>query len=147
MSCSRMKQPGEAGRPTHGWLWIGSLCWEKDVFKLVVKTWMGLEGYMAAMYQVNFLTLQRVGLHVGCHVEKCAEVARHWVCSVVVESLSPVWLSEPSRLLCPWDSPGKDTRVGCHFLLQGIFPTQGSNPPLLHLKSWCDIFTEMPGSN
>ena len=29
------------------------------------------------------------------------------------------------RLLCPWDSPGKNTRVGCHSLLQGIFPTQG----------------------
>ena len=32
----------------------------------------------------------------------------------------------------PWDSPGKSTRVGCHFLLQGIFPTQQSNPGLLH---------------
>ena len=28
----------------------------------------------------------------------------------------------PTRLLCPWDSPGKNTGVGCHFLLQGIFP-------------------------
>ena len=33
-----------------------------------------------------------------------------------------------TRLLCPWDSPGKNTRVGCHALLQGIFPTQGLNP-------------------
>ena len=31
----------------------------------------------------------------------------------------------PARLLCPWDSPDKSTRVGCHALLQGIFPTQG----------------------
>ena len=31
-------------------------------------------------------------------------------------------------LLQPWDSPGKNTGVGCHFLLQGIFPTQGLNP-------------------
>ena len=46
------------------------------------------------------------------------------------------WLCDPwtvaSRLFCPWDSPGKNTRVGCHFLLQGIFPTQGSYPCLLH---------------
>ena len=35
-----------------------------------------------------------------------------------------------TRLLCPWDSPGKNTGVGCHFLLQGIFLTQGSNPSL-----------------
>ena len=33
-----------------------------------------------------------------------------------------------------WDSPGKNTGVGCHFLLQGIFPTQGSNPGLLHCR-------------
>ena len=32
----------------------------------------------------------------------------------------------------PWNSPGKNTGVCCHFLLQGIFPTQGSNPSLLH---------------
>ena len=40
------------------------------------------------------------------------------------------------RLPCPWDSPGKNTGVGCHFLLQGIFLTQGSNPGLLCLLQW-----------
>ena len=39
-------------------------------------------------------------------------------------------------LPCPWDSAGKNTEVGCHFLLQGIFPTQGSSPHLLHLLHW-----------
>ena len=38
------------------------------------------------------------------------------------------------RLLCPWNSLGKSTRVGCHALLQGIFLTQGSNPCLLHCR-------------
>ena len=41
---------------------------------------------------------------------------------------------KPSKLLCPWNSPGKNTEVGCHSLLQGIFPTQGSNPGLPHWK-------------
>ena len=36
----------------------------------------------------------------------------------------------------PWDSPGKITGVGCHFVLQGIFPTQGLNPRLLYLLHW-----------
>ena len=36
------------------------------------------------------------------------------------------------RLLCPWDSPSKNTGVGCYAPLQGIFPTQGSNLSLLH---------------
>ena len=40
----------------------------------------------------------------------------------------------PARLLCPWDSPGKNTGVGSHFLLQGIFPTQESNLGLLHCR-------------
>ena len=35
-----------------------------------------------------------------------------------------------------WDSPGKNTGMGCHFLLQGIFLTQGSNPHLLCLLHW-----------
>ena len=42
-----------------------------------------------------------------------------------------LWLP---RFLCPWDSPGKNTGVGCQALLQGIFPTQGSNPGLLHCR-------------
>ena len=54
------------------------------------------------------------------------------VASVVSDSLWFYGL-QPTRLLCPWDSPGKDTGVGCHFLLQGIFPTQGSNLCLLRL--------------
>ena len=39
---------------------------------------------------------------------------------------------QPTRLLCPWDFPNKNTEVGCHFLLQGFFPIQGSNLHVLH---------------
>ena len=52
-------------------------------------------------------------------------------CWVVTDSLRPKGL-QPTRLLCPWNSPGKNSGVCCHFLLQGIFLTQGSNPCLLH---------------
>ena len=41
---------------------------------------------------------------------------------------------QPTRLLCPWGFPGKDTGVVYHFLLQGIFPTQGLNLGLLHCR-------------
>ena len=41
-------------------------------------------------------------------------------------------LWDPARLLCSWHFPDKNTEVGCHFLLQGIFLTWGSNPGLLH---------------
>ena len=38
-----------------------------------------------------------------------------------------------TRLLCPWDSPDKNTGVGCHALIQGILQTQEPNPHLLNL--------------
>ena len=40
---------------------------------------------------------------------------------------------QPARLLCLWDSLGKKTGVGCHALLLGVFPTQGSSSGLSHL--------------
>ena len=54
-------------------------------------------------------------------------------CSVVSKSLQPHGL-QPTRLLCPWDSPGKSTGVGNHSLLQGTFLTQESNPSLPHCR-------------
>ena len=52
---------------------------------------------------------------------------------IVSDSLWPHGLY-PTRVLCPWDSPGKNTGVGCHSLLQRIFPTQGLNSGLLHYR-------------
>ena len=76
--------------------------------------------------------------HLCVRTSKCFLGAKHCgsvsvSCSVVSDSLQPHEL-QPSRLLCPWDSQGKNTGVGCHFLLQGIFLTQGSNPGLLHCR-------------
>ena len=59
---------------------------------------------------------------------------------VKVKSLSRVRLFvtphrlQPTRLLHPWDFPGKSTGVGCHFLLKGIFASQGLNPGLPHCR-------------
>ena len=73
----------------------------------------------------TFVTL--ILFKTGCHA-----------CSVMSDSQRPHGLlccQEQHRDLCPWDFPGKNTGVGCHFLLQGIFLTQGSNPPL-RLLHW-----------
>ena len=56
-------------------------------------------------------------------------------CSVVSDSLQPHGL-KPTSLLCPWNSPGKNTGVGSYSLLRGIFPIQGSN---LGLSYWGQI--------
>ena len=53
--------------------------------------------------------------------------------SVVFDSLRLYGLST-AKLLCPWDSLAKNTGLGCHFLLLGIFSTQGSNPCLPHCR-------------
>ena len=55
------------------------------------------------------------------------------VASVTSDSLLPHGL-QPGRRLCPWNFPDKNTGVGCHALLQGIFPTQESNPGFLHCR-------------
>ena len=66
---------------------------------------------------------------LSCGVRACS------VASVVSDTLRPHGLYT-TRLLCPWDSPGKNTGVGCHFLLQEIFPIQGLNPCLFSLLHW-----------
>ena len=45
---------------------------------------------------------------------------------------APWTVAHPNPL--SWNFPGKDTGVGCHFLLHGLFPTQGLNPGLLHCR-------------
>ena len=44
------------------------------------------------------------------------------------------WIGACTKLLSPWDFQGKSTGVGCHFLLQGTFPTQGSSPGFSHCR-------------
>ena len=51
--------------------------------------------------------------------------------SVMSDSATP-WGLQPTKFLYPWNSPGKNTGVGSHSFLQGIFPTQGSNLGLLY---------------
>ena len=58
-------------------------------------------------------------------------------CSVAQPCLSATPWTVNHRLLCPLDSLGKNTRVGCHFLLQGSFLTQGSNLRLLYPLHLC----------
>ena len=62
-------------------------------------------------------------------VVKWSEVkVAHWSPTLWAHGL------QPARFLYPWDSPGKNTRVGSHSFLQGIFPAQRSNPGLPHCR-------------
>ena len=55
--------------------------------------------------------------------------------SVRSNSLWP-YVLQPTRLICRWDFPEKNTGVGVHFLLRGIFPTQGLNFRSQRLLHW-----------
>ena len=73
-------------------------------------------------------------LTVSFNIRKTKQNKRYtsaYLCAQSCLTLRPHGL-QPARLLCPWDYLGKNTGVGCHFLLQRIFLTQGSNPHLLH---------------
>ena len=61
-----------------------------------------------------------------CYLLKCWSLSRAWL-------FATPWTAA-HRLLCPGDFPSKDTGVDCHFLLQGIFPTQALNPGPLHCR-------------
>ena len=57
-------------------------------------------------------------------------------CFRCVQLFAILWTVACQAPLCPWDSPGKSTEMGCHALLQGILPTQGSNQHLLHCREF-----------
>ena len=57
-----------------------------------------------------------------------------WVKSLSQSDSLPPHGLQPTRLLHPWDFPGKNTGQGCHFFLQEIFLTQGLNPGLPHCR-------------
>ena len=83
--------------------------------------------------------------YISCSPIKTSKNSQVCMCSVTFNSLQPHGL-KLARLLCPWNFPGKTPGVGCHAFLQGIFPTQESNPCLLcplhyrqilyHLSHW-----------
>ena len=74
---------------------------------------------------------------LGCYSKWCSLfIVTFCCCYCLFAKLCPTLLLPhgpwPARVLCPWDFPGKNMGMGCHFLLQGIFPTQGLNSGLLH---------------
>ena len=85
------------------------------------------------LHHAPLLSKFRPGTYRLCCLNSICEITDTVSGSIVSDSLRPHG-PQPTRLLCPWDSPGKNTGVGCHSLLQSIFPTQGSNPGLPHYR-------------
>ena len=104
------------------WLWTSTMLKRLDLAMPTTVYWLRTQ-----TPESDFLGMNSVVLPTSC---------------VHAQSLSRlVWLfvtpwTAGRQALCPWDFPGTNTRVGGPFPLQGIFPTQGSNPCLLHLLHW-----------
>ena len=90
--------------------------------RLECHMFMGVKIFQAN--QINLAKILWVSPPLTIAVRK-VKVLSH---SVLSDSL------RPHGVLCPWDSPGKNTGVDSHSLLQRIFPTQGLNPCLLHCR-------------
>ena len=110
MGCA--KRAGWAGVATQDiWLWEKGEKWSS-----------GLDGKVELRKQLFSFSFAS---HCFCLERKGSEVAQS--CLTLCDPMD-------TRLLCPWDFLGKSIGVGCHFLLQEIFPTQGSNPGLPHCR-------------
>ena len=107
---------------------VSSLSLLQQIFLTQESNW-GLLHCRWILYQLNYPGSPRPTIWLSTMKVKSESVSR----SVMSNSLQPhgLW---PTRLLCPQDFPGKNTRVDCHFLLQEIFLTQGSNLGLLHCR-------------
>ena len=85
---------------------------------------------IAEAYSASIFNILK-SFHILSIMSMCCVVCHARLCPTLC---SPHGL-QPSRLLGPWGSLGKNARVGCHFLLQGMFPTQGLNLCLLHWQT------------
>ena len=84
-------------------------------------------------WQVNYYPLH----HPRSPKRSNSQVAHMCVCAKLLQScltLCNPMDCNPPGFSVHGDSPGKNTGVGCHALLQGNFPTQESNPGLLHCR-------------
>ena len=98
-----------------------------SVFSLVVSPWtfalqalLTISGLALPRWNQVLLRLLNFSVCFSLHACLLNHFSHIWL-------FATPWAMQPARLLCPWDSPGKNTGVGCQARLQGIFLTQGSN--------------------
>ena len=130
--------------------WVRSLGWEDPLEKETAThssilawkiPWTKKPGGLQSMGSQEPDTTER--LHLMCHRYYCVAPIRcshtpatsDWTsCYYLVDKSQLTLLRphvlKPARLLCPWGSPGKNTGMGCHALLQGIFRIEPASPAL-----------------
>ena len=104
------------------------------IYQATILEWVAIFSFMGSFQPRNQTRISCIS-HIGKWIlyHWATWEACHTSLVAIVQSCLTLW--NPSRLLCPWNLPGNNIRVGCHFLLQGNFLTQGLNPHLLHWQA------------
>ena len=87
---------------------------------------------------IEIMPVNNLTMASKCSSERKSHTSLGAPCLVPQSCLTLLWPHglQPTRILCPWDFPGKNIGVGFHFLLQGIFLTRRSNWHRQHLLHW-----------
>ena len=93
-------------------------------------TGVGCHFFLQGIFPTQ-VSVKNIYLVSNCVLDCCCCCLDTKSCSTLCYLMDCSWPGSSVH----WDSPGKNTGVGCHFLLQGIFPTQGSNPHLLYWQA------------
>ena len=113
------------------WVWVNSGSWWWTGRPVVLQFPGSQRVWHSWVTELNYIHILVIG-HPPVSVSQLRKLHWWFSCCCVQLLRSHELLS--ARLLCPWDSPGENTGVGCYFLLQGVFPSQELNPGLLHCR-------------
>ena len=112
-------------------LWVYTYSIMELLKKLKVEITLNVQEIIVSYMKIYVAIKSRIFLEfIG--IKRYLQSVCALLCSAVSNFTTPRTVAH--RLLCPWDFPGKDTRVGCHSLFQGIFQTQGLSLRFLHCR-------------
>ena len=107
-------------------------------------SWSALNAFLFSLLQTPLSIIWTPSTVSKCYVLTAAAAAK--VTSVMSDSVRP-HRRQPTWFLCPWDSPGKNTAVGCHFLLQCVKVKSGSEVAQSCLTPSDHMDCSLPGSS
>ena len=152
MTSPPLQCPPRMGQRCEGWqVWIGSGIlggspgsakknpdWSHNLFRTSVFLLIKLRHWTRRISELGYVfqdaILKLFEFFRRQPLSKCKSLWLKSLCLSGMSLFATLW-TVACHLFCPWDFPGKNTRVGCHFLLQGNVQTPGSNLRSLHWQA------------
>ena len=122
---------------------------ESEDISFVLKIYTCIQIFSNTKWKQNTHGVLQLAFFISEYIMKSfhnyeKEKVKVFVAQLSLTLCNPMDCSQPSSSI-HGDSPGRNTGVGCHSFLQGIFPSQGLNPDLLHCR-WILYCLSQPGS-